>query len=261
MGIPLITGRHFNADDTWETGNVVIISEAGANRMFPGEDPLGQYLTLGEGGSEIVGVVEDVRHQSIEQSSGIELYIPMTQRWWGTLDLVVRSPLPAEALFSSVSAAIQATDPTMPTGDFRTLNAIVDRAVSPRRFTLVLLASFAGTALLLAALGIYGVLSYSVSQKIPEIGIRMALGETGSQVLGRVVTRTMLLALVGVAIGAGGSFLVARLIESLLYGVEPTDLFTFVSMALVLLAVAALAGYLPARRAAKTDPMGALRTE
>jgi len=261
MGIPLVSGRHFTADDTWETGNVVIISESGARRMFPGENPLGQFLTLGEGGSEVVGVVGDVRHQSLEQTSGIELYMPMTQQWWGTLDMVVRSPLPAEALLGGVSAAIQATDPTMPTGDFRTLSAIVDRAVSPRRFTLLLLGSFAGAALLLAALGIYGVLSYSVSQRIPEIGIRMALGETGGQVLGRVVKRTMTLALVGIAIGAGGSFLVTRLMESMLFGVAPTDAKTFVMMTMVLLTVAALAGFIPARRASRTDPMGALRSE
>jgi len=260
MGIPLVSGRHFSAEDTWETGNVVIISESGARQMFRGEEPLGQFLQLGVGGSEIVGVVKDVRHQSLErQSSGIELYIPMTQRGWGTLDMVVRSPLPAEALYGSVSAAIQATDPTMPTGDFRTLNAVVDRAVSPRRFTLAILGSFAGTALVLAALGIYGVLSYSVSQRIPEIGIRMALGETGGHVLGSVVKRTMTLALVGVVIGTGGAVLVTRLIESMLFGVAANDLLTFLSMTAVLLTVAALAGFLPARRAAKTDPMVALR--
>jgi predicted permease len=260
MGIRLVSGRYFTPDDTWETGNVVLISESGARRMFRGQDPLGQFLTLA-GGSEIVGVVEDVRHQTLEHTSGIELYIPMTQRPWGTLDLVVRSPLPPEALIGPVSAAIRATDPTMPTGDFRTLNSVVDRAVSPRRFTLLLLGSFAGTALLLAALGIYGVLSYTVSQRIPEIGIRMALGETGAQVLGRVVKRTMTLAVVGIAIGAAGSFLVTRLIESMLFGVEPADTVTFIGMALVLLSAAALAGFLPARRAARTDPMGALRTE
>jgi ABC-type antimicrobial peptide transport system permease subunit len=149
----------------------------------------------------------------------------------------------------------------MPTGAFQTLSAVVDRAVSPRRFTLLLLSSFAATALLLAALGIYGVLSYSVSQRIPEIGIRMALGETGGQVLGRVVARTMTLAAIGVAIGAAGSFAVSRLMGSLLYGVEPTDAFTFISGAAILLSVAAFAGFLPARRASKTDPMVALRSE
>jgi predicted permease len=260
MGIPLLSGRQFSPDDTWETGNVVIINETGAQRIFPGEDPLGRFLLIG-GEREVVGVVEDVRHQSLEQGSGIEMYMPMTQMGWGTLDMVIRSPLPPQSLFGGVRAAIQATDPTMPTGDFRTLNAVVDRAVSPRRFTLLLLGSFAGTALLLAALGIYGVLSYSVSQRIPEIGIRMALGETGGQVLGRVVARTMTLAVVGVAIGAGGSLVVSRLMESLLYGVGSTDALTFLSMSTVLLSVAALAGFLPARRASRTDPVVALRSE
>ncbi len=260
MGIRLVSGRHFTPDDTWETGNVVLISESGARRMFQGQDPIGHFLTLA-GGTEIVGVVEDVRHQTLESTSGIEIYIPMTQRPWGTLDLVVRSQLPPEALIGPVSAAIQTTDPTMPTGDFRTLNSVVDRAVSPRRFTLLLLGSFAGTALLLAALGIYGVLSYTVSQRIPEIGIRMALGETGGQVLGRVAKRTMTLAVVGIVIGAAGSILVTRLFESMLFGIAPTDAVTFAGMALVLLAVAALAGFVPARRASRTDPMGALRTE
>jgi ABC-type antimicrobial peptide transport system permease subunit len=149
----------------------------------------------------------------------------------------------------------------MPTEDFQALEAIVGQAVSPRRFILLLLGAFAGTALLLAALGIYGVLSYSVSQRIPEIGIRMALGESGNQVLGRVVGRTMALAGMGVFLGGIGSFLSARFIGSLLYGVEPSDPMTFFGMVTVLLAVAALAGYLPARRAARTDPMVALRSE
>jgi ABC-type antimicrobial peptide transport system permease subunit len=149
----------------------------------------------------------------------------------------------------------------MPTGSYETLNAAVDRAVSPRRFTLLLLGSFACTALLLAALGIYGVLSYSVSLRTPEIGIRMALGETGGKVLRRVVARTMTLAAVGVAVGAAGSFAVSRLMESLLYGVAPTDIFTFASMAAILLSVAALAGLIPARRASKVDPIMAMRAD
>ena len=261
MEIPLLSGRHFNSQDTWETGRVVIINRTGAERMFPGEDPVGRFLLIGGPEWEVVGVVESVRHQSLEQAASIEMYMPLTQMRWNTLDMVVRSRLPAQSLLGGVRAAIQATDPTMPTGDFQTLNAVVDRAVSPRRFTLILLGAFAGAALLLAALGIYGVLSYTVSQRIPEIGIRMALGETGGQVLGRVVARTMTLAVLGVAIGAGGSLVVSRLIGSLLYGVGSGDPLTFVSMSAVLLSVAALAGFLPARRASRTDPMVALRFE
>jgi ABC-type antimicrobial peptide transport system permease subunit len=175
--------------------------------------------------------------------------------------MVVRSPLPVEALLGPVAGAIRGADPSMPTGDFQTLTSVVDRAVSPRRFTLLLLGAFAGTALILAALGIYGVLSYSVSQRIPEIGIRMALGESGGQVLGRVVGRTMALAGVGVVLGAVGSVLLSSLLGTLLYGIEATDFGTFLSMTGILLVVSALAGYLPARRASKTDPMVALRAE
>jgi predicted permease len=260
MEIPLVSGRHFTADDTGETAAVVIINETAARELFPGQDALGQALSLGDG-TQIVGVVADVRHQSLEEGSGYEMYLPITQVGWGTLDMVVRSPLPPESLISGVRAALQATDPTMPTGDFRTLDAIVDRAVSPRRFILLLLGAFGGTALLLAALGIYGLLSYSVSQRIPEIGIRMALGESGGRVLGRVVTKTMTLAGVGVLIGSVGSFIVSRLFGSLLFGVEPSDPLTFLSMIAVLLSVAALSGFMPARRASRTDPMVALRSE
>ncbi len=222
---------------------------------------MGQFLDLYGNELEVVGVAADVRHRSLEQGSGIEMYLPMTQRGFGQLHMVVRSSLPPHSLFSGVRAAIQANDPTMPTGDFRTVDAVVDLAVSPRRFTLLLLGSFAGTALLLAALGIYGVLSYLVSQRIPEIGIRMALGETGGQVLGRMVLRTMTLAVFGVAIGGVGSIIVSRLLVSLLYGVAPTDALTFVSVVGLLLSVSALAGFLPGWRASKTDPMVALRAE
>jgi predicted permease len=261
MGIPLRSGRYLTADDTRETARVAVINQTGAERFFPGQNAVGRMLSLYGNQLEVVGVVEDVRHQSLEQGSDIEVYMPMTQMGWNTMNMVVRSPLPAEALFAGVSAAIHSADPTMPTGAFQTLNAVVDRAVSPRRFTLLLLGLFAGTALLLAALGIYGVLSYSVNLRIPEIGIRMALGETGGQVLGRVVAKTMTLAAVGVGMGAAGAFVVSRLMGSLLYGVEPTDTFSFVAMVSILLLVAAMAGFLPARRASKTDPMMAMRSE
>ena len=160
----------------------------------------------------------------------------------------------------SVGAALRAADPALPVGDYQALDAIVDRAVSPRRFILQILGGFAGAALLLAALGIYAVLSYSVSQRIREIGIRMALGESAASVRRRVVSRTLLLAGAGVVIGAAVSLGASRLLRSLLYGIGPTDALSFAGTAIVLVAVSAVAGFLPASRASKTDPIVALRS-
>jgi predicted permease len=261
MEIPLRAGRYFTPDDTDQTRGVLIINETAAREIFPDREALGGIILMAGQEWDVVGIVGDVRHQALEQGSGGEMYIPMTQSGYPTLEMVVRSPLPPETLVPGVRRALESTDPTLPTGDFHTLEAVVDQAVSPRRFTLILLGSFAGTALLLAALGIYSVLSYTVSRRVPEIGIRMALGESGSQVLGRVVARTMTLAGIGIVIGGVGSYAASRLIGSLLYGIEPTDSLTFGSMVAILLAVAALAGFLPARRASRTDPMAALRTE
>jgi ABC-type antimicrobial peptide transport system permease subunit len=209
---------------------------------------------------EVVGVVSDVRHQALDQESGLEVYIPYTQLPdYGTLAMVVRSRVPAPVLAKNVKAALNAVDPALPVGDFQSLDAIVDRAVSPRRFILMILGGFAGAALLLAALGIYAVLSYSVSQRVREIGIRMALGESVSSVRRRVVGRTMVLAASGVVIGAVVSFGASRLLQSLLYGVGPTDPLAFTGTAVLLVGVSALAGFLPALRASRTDPVEALR--
>jgi ABC-type antimicrobial peptide transport system permease subunit len=189
------------------------------------------------------------------------MYLPMAQSPdYQGLTMIVRSRLPLASLATGVRSAIQSVDPAMPTGDYQTLESVVDRAVSPRRFILLVLGGFAGTALLLAALGIYAVVSYSVSQRIPEIGIRMALGESAARVQRAVVARTLLLAGTGTAIGAALSFTASRLMQSLLYGVEPTDPITFAGMATLLLLASALAGYLPARRASRVDPAIALRS-
>jgi len=264
MGIPLLEGRPLGPDDQNDSAPVLLINETGARELFG--DPsaaVGRFLSFGGGGQEweIVGVVGDTRHQSLEEEASTELYLPFGQELPMTLEMVVRSPLPTQALVGPVGDAIRATDPSMPTGDFRTLDSMVDRAVSPRRFTLVLLGGFAGVALLLAALGIYGVLSYNVSQRTPEIGIRMALGESGGEVLKRVVGGTLTLAGIGAALGAVGAYGVSRLMTSLLYGVEPTDPGTFLFMTLGIMVVSGLAGFMPARRASRTDPMKALRTE
>jgi putative ABC transport system permease protein len=262
MGIPLVAGRYFTADDREDTRPVTILNRTAAERLFPGGDPLGHKILVGGSAWEIVGVVGDVRHRSLEQGSPPEIYFPYTQMWdISAVEMVVRSRLPVASLRGGVEAAIGATDPAIPADDYRALDDIVDQAVSPRRFTLALLGGFAATALVLAALGLYAVLAFSVSRRTPEIGIRMALGESAAQVRRRVVLRTLTLAAVGIAIGAAGSVVLSRLMVSLLFGVTPTDPFTFASVSAGLLGVALLAGYLPARRASRTDPVAALRSE
>lgn len=261
MRIPLLAGRQFTPDDNATSGKVVILNRTAATRLFPGADPIGRVVLVAGTEWQVVGVAADVRHQALDQDSGLEVYLPYTQMPdYGTLAMVVRSRLPATSLARSVGAALRAADPALPVGDHQPLAAVVDRAVSPRRFILLILGAFAGTALLLAALGIYAVLSYSVSQRVREIGIRMALGESSASVRQRVVRRTVLLAGAGVVIGAVASLGVSRLLRSLLYGIGPTDALSFVGTAIIMMAVSALAGYLPAQRASRTDPIVALRS-
>jgi predicted permease len=263
MRIPLLAGRYFTPHDNSRSGNVIILNETAARTLFPEQDPIGRDVLVSAPDPEweVVGVVSDVRHQSLEQEAGLEMYLPIMQSPdYAGLTMVVRSGLPVGSLAAGVRSAIQSVDPAMPTGDYEALTSVVDRAVSPRRFILLVLGGFAGAALLLAVLGIYAVVSYSVSQRIPEIGIRMALGESGASVQRAVVARTLLLAGTGIVIGAALSFTASRLMQSLLYGVAPTDGITFAGMATVLLIAAALAGYLPARRASRVDPAVALRS-
>ena len=261
MRIPLRAGRYFTPQDNARSGRVVIINETAARTLFPGEDAIGRIVDISEMEWRVIGVVSDVRHQSLEQDAGLEMYMAYTQSPdYSGLTMVVRSQLPLATLASGVRAAMADVDPAMPSGDYHTLDSVVERAVSPRRFILLVLGGFAAAALLLAALGIYAVVSYSVSQRTPEIGIRLALGESAARVQRHVVGRTVLLAGTGVAIGTALSFALTRLMQSLLFGIAPGDRLTFAAMAAVLLLVSALAGYLPARRAARVDPLIAMRS-
>jgi ABC-type lipoprotein release transport system permease subunit len=237
----------------------MIVNEAMAQRLWPDRDPIDQYVLLGDTEWHVVGVVANVRHGSLEEEAGLEMYLPITQqRDWGSLELVVRTKKPPELIAADVRAALHAVDSGLPASDFQTLGQIVDRAVSPRRFILLLIGAFAATALVLASLGIYGVVSYSVTQRAQEIGIRMALGASASQVQRRIVVETLALTAVGILIGTAASLGLSRLMASLLYEVSPTDPLTFVSMMLLLTVIAALAGHLPARRASRIDPMSVL---
>ena len=264
MRIPLVAGRNLSRDDMTETAPLVmLINETGAERLFPGGSAVGHGLELGwPGDVEIVGVVRDVRHVSLELGSGIELYLPLTRvADFRTLDMVVRSSLPTSPIATQVAAALQEMDPHMPAREYWTVQSTVDRAVSARRFTLGILSAYGMAALLLAGLGIYGVLAQSVSERTAEIGIRIALGASATEVAWNVMGRTLLLAALGIGAGAVLSVWSARLVASLLFGVGATDPLTFAGMALVLLTVAAAAGLLPAARAARTRGARALQAD
>jgi predicted permease len=262
MGIPLRAGRDLSPDDAPSGEPVILVNETMARTLWPGQDPIGKYV-LGACAKErrVVGVVGDVRHLALEQTSGNEMYIPLRQ--CGDLpsaDLVVRSSLPPEQMANSVRAALRPIAPNLP-GAFRTLQQLVDKSVSPRSFLVLLLGGFAVFALVLASLGIYGLISYSVSQRTQEIGIRMALGASARNVQAQIIVQTLSLAAIGMALGTIVSWLAVRRADSLLFGVTPRDPGTFGAMLLVLTSVALVAGYLPARRASRVDPMVALRAE
>jgi ABC-type lipoprotein release transport system permease subunit len=255
----LRNGRDLTERDGPAADPVILINETMARTLFPGESALGRYIrACGE--RRVVGVVGDVRHLALEQGSGLEMYLPIRQcRDFASLDLVVRTTLPPAQLASAVRLALKSTTPNLPGKDFRTLQELVDKAVSPRRFVVLLLGGFALFALILASLGIYGVVSYSVNQRTQEIGIRMALGASAASLQLGIVRQTLALAGVGVLLGAAASWALARALGGLLYGVTSSDPVTFLVMLIVLTSVAAIAGYLPARRASRIDPSLALR--
>ena len=263
MGIPFLAGRDFSASDTAGTEPVMLVNKTLANTLWPGEDPIGKYIA-GPCAKErrVVGVVSDVRHLSLEQPPGNEMYIPARQcdDMAGSY-LVVRSTLPPAQVAATLRAALIPIAPNLAGNDFRTMQQIVDRSVSPRRFTVLLLGGFAVFALILASLGIYALISYSVNQRTQEIGIRMALGASARDVQARIIGQTLRLAVIGLVIGAGASLLLARSASGLLFGVTAGDPQTFVGMIGILAIVALVAGYLPARRASRIDPMVALRAE
>lgn len=260
MDITLERGRMFTADDVRGSAPVVIVNETAERTMFLGGDAMGQHMALWYGDAEVIGVVSDVKHRALELEPDNEVYFPMAQMPdFGTLDLVVRSGLPPATLAPAVSEAVHDVDAELPMDDVRTLEAVVDAAVSSRRLTLQLLITFAGSALLLAALGIYAVLSYSVTERTKEIGIRMALGESAADVRRGLVGRTIGLAAAGIVIGGAVALAGTGSIRSLLYGVEPTDPLTFVAMITAVLAVAFVSALIPAVRASRTDSATALR--
>ena len=273
IGIPVRKGRTFTEGDRSGTPPVVLITESAARQYFPGEDPIGKRITLGWGrgpagekrryaGGEVVGIIGDVKDAGLDEADPPQLYLPYAQWPIEGMSLVMKTAVAPASVADAARAAVYAVDPSLPVANVRTLDEVVARSISQPRFYMTLLTVFASVALVLAAIGIFGVLSYAVAQRTREIGIRMALGAQEGRVLRLVVREAMLMAVAGVAIGTVCALLLSRsLVASLLFSTSPRDPLTFSAVAALLSAVALLASYVPARRATRVDPIVALRAE
>jgi predicted permease len=262
MHIPLRAGRYFDERDNFNTDKVIVINETLAKHLWPGRDAIDQIARVSGKDWRVVGVVGDVRHDTLEKAAGAEMYLNFRQTGdWNAIEMVVRTSRLPESFVPDVRAAMKAFDPALPNSEFTTLDQIVDDAVAPRRLITHLLGAFSSFALALASLGLYGVIAYSVSQRTQEIGIRLAIGAQRQDVLRLIVGEGLKMAAAGVSVGVIAAMALSRLLASLLFGVTPTDPLIFSISAIVLTSVALLACYIPARRAAKVDPMVALRYE
>jgi len=260
MGIHL-RGRDFSWADGPRSGKVVVINASSAQFYWPGEDAVGKILMRGPEEDRVIGVVDDVHEEHVESGTGSQIYYPVTQQGPSSAQLVIRTSVPPSALTGTVLHALRELNPKQPAAEFRPIRAIVDRAVSPRRFFMLLVTAFAALGLILAALGIYGVISYSVTRQTQEFGIRMALGAASTNVYGLVFKSGLKLALLGVFLGAVFAVALARVITGFLFDVPPIDPTTYAAVAATLTAVALLACFIPARRATRVDPIVALRYE
>jgi len=262
MGIPILAGRDLSPSDRLDAPPVLVVNEALARKYFPGRSPVGQSMTLGDTTHfAIVGVVGDVHQKSVDEAPVPRIYVSVYQIFRVRTNLVVRTQGYPTLMIPRIEGAIRSVDPQQTITAAYTLDDAVSEAVARPRLVTVLLGLFGAMGLVLGALGIYGVLAYLVTQRTREIGVRIALGARTTSVLGMVLGRGLQLAGIGVAIGLGASLLLTRLMSGVLYGVSPTDPVTFAGVAVALLAVAALASAIPAFRAARVDPLTALRAE
>jgi putative ABC transport system permease protein len=264
MGIPLLKGRLFNEQDPDDSRNKIIVNETMARKHWPDQDPIGKKVKISWNDTredEIVGVVGDVRHQGLETAPRSMTYWPHARFSYGAMTLAVRTATETSPVVNSVSRVIRELDPNLAVADVQTLDEVVEKSVAQRRLTMLILGIFACAALVLAAVGIYGVIAYSVTQRTQEIGIRMALGARRSHVLAMVMRQSVMLALTGIAIGAAGAFVLTRLMSDLLFEVKPFDPITFAAVSTALAAIAMLAAFVPGRRATRVDPVVALRAE
>ncbi len=268
-GIPLRAGRVFDAHDRLDSAPVAIVNELFASKFFPGQNALGKRITPGFSASEekpkvreIIGIVGNVKHRSLRNEDAPEMYLPQTQIPFSIMTLVVRTSVADPAsLTSTIRAQLATLDPNLPLTSVKVFDDYVSRSLARPRFNALLLSIFAATALLLTAIGIYGVMAYSVAQRTNEIGIRMALGAAQASIFRLIVGQAMTLVAISVGVGLLGAFAATRLLSSLLFGVGAWDPITFGAIVLLISAVAFLAAWLPARRAAQVDPIVALRTE
>jgi putative ABC transport system permease protein len=262
LGIPLLRGRAFTPRDVEKAPLVAIVDEAFVRRYFPDEDPIGRGIDIGngtDGFAEIVGVVGNVRHDDLVTAPSPTMYAPFPQDTFSATWVLVETSGDPRGLMAEARLTVRALDPTLPAALMRPLVDVVSDSVAQRRFSMLLLGLFAAIALCLAAVGLYGVVAYGVNLRTQEIGIRMAIGADGGDVLRMIVGGGMKLALTGVALGLAGALALSGVLRTMLYDVTPFDPSSYVLTALVLLAVAGLACYIPARRATRLDPLRALR--
>ncbi len=261
MQIAVVEGRSFDLQDSETSTPVAILNRTAARMLFPRGGALGRQVVLGDGVVEVVGIAEDIRHQRLDLEASLQVYLSMKQiEDFSAMDLVVFSSLPEDTLVRQVSEALREVDNRIPVAEYRSLPSVLQQSVATRRFLLSILTAFASTAVMLAALGIYGVLSSTVSAQQREIGIRMALGESAGGVLSRVVGRTLLMAALGVSVGVLVLIPIRRLVDSLLFEMSASDPRVYAVIAVLLLAVSALAGLGPALRASRTDSSLVLRS-
>jgi putative ABC transport system permease protein len=267
LSIPIVRGRSFSEDDRVNSPRVTVINETLARQFFANQDPIGRRMKIGgterpkTAWMEIVGVVKDVRYDGLNNTPDPAYYLPYLQVPVRGQDFVIKTAGDPSALISAVRAEIRAVDADIPLTRVTTMTERLSQAVGGQRFQTLLLGIFAGIALLLAAVGIYGVLSYSISLRTHEIGVRMSLGASRPDVLKMVIREGMVLAIVGAAIGLTGSFALTQMMSGLLFQVSPHDPVTLVAVSALMLGVALLACFIPARRATRVDPMVALRYE
>lgn len=266
LGIRVVRGRPFTSADRDKSRPVVVVNEALAGRIWPGQDPVGKRIKQGwpeRQGTwrEVVGVVADVKFDGITERTPLQVYMPFAQETTSDFNVVVRSSVPPQSLTSGVEAAVAAVSKDMPIADLRTMDALVNESISRQRMARLVLTVFAGIAVLLASIGLFGLVSHAVIERRHEIGVRLALGAERGDVLRLVLAGGLVMTLAGIGLGLAGAAAVSRSLEELLFGVKPLDAMTFAAMPSLLLAVSLAACALPAWRATRIAPATALRSE